>query len=108
VMVGEIRDELTAEMATQASLTGHIVLSTLHTNDAPTAIPRLVDLGVRPFLLSNAINVILAQRLVRMICPNCAGESQPAPELLAEIKSRLANIPEKTVIICLPKTSGCF
>ncbi len=92
VMVGEIRDKETADMATQASLTGHIVLSTLHTNDAPTAIPRLIDLGVRPFLLSNSINVIIAQRLVRKVCPDCAVEHQPDAGVKEEIKHRLAGI----------------
>lgn len=93
-MVGEIRDELTAEMATQAALTGHVVLSTLHTNDAPTAIPRLIDLGVRPFLLSNAINAIIAQRLVRIVCPHCAVETAPSPEVIEDIKRRLKAVPE--------------
>jgi type II secretory ATPase GspE/PulE/Tfp pilus assembly ATPase PilB-like protein len=94
VMVGEIRDQLTAEMATQASLTGHIVLSTLHTNDAPTAIPRLIDLGVRPFLLSNAVNVVIAQRLVRKVCSECATEVEPEPEVIAEVRTRLKEEPK--------------
>lgn len=93
VMVGEIRDNETAEYATQASLTGHIVLSTLHTNDAPTAIPRLIDLGVRPFLLSNAINVIIAQRLVRQVCSHCAKEITPDPTALEQVKERLDKVP---------------
>lgn len=94
VMVGEIRDQLTAEMATQASLTGHIVLSTLHTNDAPTAIPRLIDLGVRPFLLSNAVNVVIAQRLVRKVCSECATEVKPEPEVITEVRTRLKEEPK--------------
>jgi type II secretory ATPase GspE/PulE/Tfp pilus assembly ATPase PilB-like protein len=93
IMVGEVRDNLTAEMATQASLTGHVVLSTLHTNDAPTAIPRLIDLGVRPFLLSNAISVIIAQRLVRKVCTHCAVEQAPDQLVRADIKKRLALVP---------------
>jgi len=73
VMVGEIRDKETAETALQAALTGHLVLTTLHTNSAPSAIPRMIDLGVRPFLLSGSINLIIAQRLVRKICQACKG-----------------------------------
>lgn len=71
IMVGEIRDKETAETALQASLTGHLVLTTLHTNSAPSTVPRLLDLGVRKFLLSGSINLIIAQRLVRKICPVC-------------------------------------
>jgi general secretion pathway protein E len=71
IMVGEVRDLQTAEMAVQAALTGHLVLSTLHTNDAPTAITRLVELGVAPYLLTATINGVMAQRLVRILCPAC-------------------------------------
>lgn len=71
IMIGEIRDAETAEIAIQASLTGHLVLSTLHTNDAPSAITRLVDMGVEPYLLSSCIVGVIAQRLVRRICPDC-------------------------------------
>jgi type II secretory ATPase GspE/PulE/Tfp pilus assembly ATPase PilB-like protein len=71
VMLGEIRDEETASIAINASLTGHLVLSTLHTNDAPAAIARLVDIGVQPFLVSSAVRAVMAQRLVRKLCPNC-------------------------------------
>ncbi len=74
VMVGEIRDTETARIAVQAALTGHLVLSTLHTNDAPSSITRLVNIGVEPFLISAAVNAILAQRLVRRICPTCKEE----------------------------------
>ncbi len=73
IMVGEIRDKETAETALQASLTGHLVLTTLHTNSAPSSIPRLLDMGVKPFLLSGSINLIIAQRLVRKTCPSCHG-----------------------------------
>jgi type IV pilus assembly protein PilB len=78
VMVGEIRDRETAAIAVQAALTGHLVLSTLHTNDAPGAITRLVDLGVAPYLVSASLIGILAQRLVRKICPNCKEEYEPS------------------------------
>ena len=71
VMVGEIRDEETAHMAVQAALTGHLVISTLHTNDAPSAITRMLDLNIPPFLLSSCLVGCVAQRLVRKICPNC-------------------------------------
>jgi len=71
IMIGEIRDLETATIATNASLTGHLVFSTLHTNDAPSAIPRLVDIGVQPFLVASSIRAIMAQRLVRRLCPNC-------------------------------------
>lgn len=83
VMVGEIRDSETAEIAIQASLTGHLVLSTLHTNDAPSAIPRLMDMGIEPYLLSSTISGVLAQRLVRKICPSCREEYEPSKQELA-------------------------
>jgi type IV pilus assembly protein PilB len=71
VMIGEIRDVETARIAVQASLTGHLVLSTLHTNDAPSSVTRLINIGIEPYLISAAMNAVLAQRLVRRICPNC-------------------------------------
>ena len=70
-MIGEIRDFETAQIAIQASLTGHLVLATLHTNDAPSAVTRLIDMGVEPFLLSSSLLGVLAQRLVRKLCPVC-------------------------------------
>jgi len=73
IMVGEIRDEETARIAVQASLTGHLVLSTLHTNDAPSSITRLINIGIEPYLISASVNAVLAQRLVRKICENCKG-----------------------------------
>jgi type II secretory ATPase GspE/PulE/Tfp pilus assembly ATPase PilB-like protein len=72
IMVGEIRDRETADIAIRASLTGHLVFSTLHTNDAPGAITRLVDMGIEPFLVASAIELVIAQRLVRRLCPECA------------------------------------
>jgi general secretion pathway protein E len=74
VMVGEIRDSETAEVAMQASLTGHLVLSTLHTNDSATAVTRLVEMGIEPYLVSSSLAAVLAQRLVRVICPHCREE----------------------------------
>jgi len=78
IMVGEIRDVETAEIAIQASLTGHLVLSTLHTNDAPSAIVRLIDMGVEPFLVASSLMAVLAQRLVRVICLHCKGPYTPS------------------------------
>src|SRR5688572_16967516 len=81
VMLGEIRDPETANIAVQASLTGHLVLSTLHTNDAPSSITRLINIGVEPYLISAAVNAILAQRLVRKICANCREPFTPSDEM---------------------------
>jgi general secretion pathway protein E len=80
IMVGEIRDFETAEIAIQASLTGHLVLSTLHTNDAASAITRLIDMGVEPFLVASSLVGVLAQRLVRMVCPDCKRSYEPMEE----------------------------
>ena len=82
VMVGEIRERETAEIAVQAALTGHLVLSTLHTNDGVGAVTRMIDMGVEPYLLSSSLIGVLAQRLVRSICPNCRTEYLAAPELI--------------------------
>src|SRR5207302_10410410 len=71
IMIGEIRDLETASIATNASLTGHLVLSTLHTNDAPSAIPRLADIGMQPFLVASSVRATMAQRLVRRLCTHC-------------------------------------
>lgn len=79
VLIGEIRDRETAEIAVRASLTGHLVLATLHTNDAPGAIPRLVDMGIDPFLVASSLQAVLAQRLVRRICSHCKIEVKPDP-----------------------------
>jgi type IV pilus assembly protein PilB len=83
IMVGEIRDEETARVAVQAALTGHMVLSTLHTNDAPSSITRLVDIGIEPYLISAAVNGALAQRLLRRICENCKEPMTTVPESTA-------------------------
>jgi general secretion pathway protein E/type IV pilus assembly protein PilB len=77
IMIGEIRDLETAEIAINASLTGHLVFSTLHTNDAPSAITRLLDIGVKPFLCASSIRAVMAQRLVRKICEHCKEPYQP-------------------------------
>jgi type II secretory ATPase GspE/PulE/Tfp pilus assembly ATPase PilB-like protein len=98
-MVGEIRDLETAEISIRASLTGHLVFSTLHTNDAPGAITRLVDMGVEPFLVASAVELVIAQRLVRRLCPDCAKDVPvdrarvlPALEALGMGEPELAGI----------------
>lgn len=85
IMVGEIRDKETAEVAIQAALTGHLVFSTLHTNDAAGAITRLIDMGVEPFLISSSVSGVLAQRLMRMVCKDCKEEYTPTKEALKDI-----------------------
>ena len=98
IMVGEIRDFDTADVSTNAALTGHLVLSTLHTNDAPTAIPRLVDMGVPPFLVSATLNIVMAQRLVRRICPDCI-ESYEIDDLTKEaIISQVKQLGEERLV----------
>ncbi len=90
IMVGEIRDKETAEIAIQAALTGHLVFSTLHTNDATSALTRLIDMGVEPFLIATSTIGILAQRLVREICPKCKEEFKPPKELLKDLGLRVS------------------
>ncbi|MDB6115209.1 MAG: type secretion system protein [Lacunisphaera sp.] len=85
VMVGEIRDLETAQIAIQASLTGHLVLSTLHTNDAPGAVTRLADMGIEPFLLASTIEAVLAQRLVRRVCPSCKAAFEPTDPIVRQL-----------------------
>lgn len=94
IMVGEIRDMETAELAIHASLTGHLVLSTMHTNDAFGAIPRLIDMKVESFLLGSTLNTVVAQRLARKICKNCKIEEELPKEVLAEMKENLVKIPK--------------
>ena len=98
IMVGEIRDLETAEIAIQSSLTGHLVLSTLHTNDSAGVIPRLLDLGVKPFLLTPSINAIMAQRLVRKLCPQCRVEHKLTVSETEKLKKILAVISPKAQI----------
>jgi type II secretory ATPase GspE/PulE/Tfp pilus assembly ATPase PilB-like protein len=85
VMVGEIRDQETAEIAIRASLTGHLVFSTLHTNDAPSAFTRLIDMGIEPFLVASSVEAVMAQRLVRTICPHCKTEQKVDADYLRRI-----------------------
>lgn len=92
VMVGEIRDKETAELVTHAALTGHLVLSTLHTNDAASALPRLYNLGVEPFLLTSAVNAVIGQRLVRRVCQKCKQEIQVPQSVSFEVKKEMEKI----------------
>jgi general secretion pathway protein E len=102
IMIGEIRDLETAQIAVQASLTGHLVLATLHTNDAVSAVTRLADMGVEPYLLSSSLLGVLAQRLVRCVCPACRGSYRPS-EGEAELLERLG-LPRSTP---LWRAAGC-
>lgn len=94
VMVGEIRDNETAELAIHAALTGHMLLSTLHTNDAVGAIPRLIDMGIEPFLISSSLNLVVAQRLVRKICEHCVTPTTLPVELEMMVVDELTALPE--------------
>ena len=82
IMIGETRDFETAQIAVQAALTGHLVFSTLHTNNAPASITRLLDMGIEPFLIASSVILIMAQRLVRRLCPNCKKQYKPDLDLL--------------------------
>jgi type IV pilus assembly protein PilB len=95
IMVGEIRDLETAHISIQASLTGHLVFTTLHTNDAPGAITRLIDMGVEPFLLSSTLEAVLGQRLLRSICPHCRATYQPSETQLSELALSRRDIGQK-------------
>lgn len=95
IMVGEIRDHETAEIAIHSALTGHLVMSTLHTNSAAAAIPRLVDMDVEPYLVSSTFNVVIAQRLVRKICQNCIEEYKPDKKLIKRLKKMVDKIDGK-------------
>lgn len=95
ILVGEIRDQETADIALQAALTGHLVFSTIHTNDSAGTIPRLIDLGLQPQIIAPAINMAMAQRLVRKLCQSCKFEDKLEPEILKEIKNQLEPIKSK-------------
>ncbi|MGF1657262.1 MAG: GspE/PulE family protein [Verrucomicrobiales bacterium] len=96
IMVGEMRDLETAQIAIQASLTGHLVLSTLHTNDAPGAVTRLIDMGAEPFLISATLEAVLAQRLIRRICTSCRTEYEPSDSVLFQLGLSMHDIGDKT------------
>ncbi len=103
VMIGEIRDQETAQIAIQAALTGHLVLSTLHTNDAPASVTRLIDMGVEPFLIASSVIIIIAQRLVRKLCDKCKQKYNPPEELLR----RLGITPEEAKKITFYEPKKC-
>ena len=103
ILVGEIRDREVADIAIQAALTGHLVFSTLHTNDAPSAITRLIDMGVKPFLVASSIQAIMAQRLGRVLCPKCKTlDDAPDPKFL-----KLCDIPREEAMGRVMKAVGC-
>jgi type II secretory ATPase GspE/PulE/Tfp pilus assembly ATPase PilB-like protein len=112
IMVGEIRDKETAAIAIQAALTGHLLLSSLHTNDAPTAIPRLIDLEAPPFLISSVLNLVIAQRLVRRICLSCIysyeADQQIKEIVLKQLKELRVPAPEARVPKILYRGRGCL
>jgi type IV pilus assembly protein PilB len=104
ILVGEIRDLEVAEIAIQAALTGHLVFSTLHTNDAPGAITRLIDMGVKPFLVASAIQAVMAQRLIRVLCPKCKQvDRDPDPTWLRRCGISESDLKDKV----LYKPRGC-
>lgn len=107
ILVGEIRDKETNDLAIQAALTGHLVLSTLHTSDASGALPRLLDLGAEGFLLASTVNVIVGQRIVRRICPHCKESYAPPVQLMAEIKQVLGNLYPVNAEIKMFRGKGC-
>jgi type II secretory ATPase GspE/PulE/Tfp pilus assembly ATPase PilB-like protein len=104
VLIGEIRDSETADIAVRASLTGHLVFSTLHTNDAPSAITRLSDMGVEPYLVSSCLEGVIAQRLVRRICPACKERMEPDESVLEELRLTMPKALEGGVFC---KGRGC-
>jgi type IV pilus assembly protein PilB len=95
-MVGEIRDLETAEISIQAALTGHLILSTLHTNSAAASLPRFLSMGTKPFLLAPALNCVIGQRLVRRACPDCKEEITLSEEEMNRVKDVISKMPEKT------------
>jgi type IV pilus assembly protein PilB len=101
VLVGEVRDTETTELAVQAALTGHLVFSTLHTNNAAGAVPRLLDLGAEPFLVASALSAIVGQRIARKICPNCKEEYTPEEEVIKDIRTVLGGLipPDKKIVL---------
>ncbi len=114
ILIGEIRDLETAEIACQAALTGHLVFSTLHTNDAAGAVARLIDLGIRPVTIAPAVNIVIAQRLPRKVCKECVKFVQATAQELAKIKEGLKGVPKEILPasfsdpkLKIPKTAGC-
>ena len=107
ILVGEVRDLETADIGLQAALTGHLVLTTLHTNDAAGTVARLVNLGVKPADIGPALNIAIAQRLVRKVCQKCAKFEKPSAEELDKIKKEMRGVPKKNISAKIPKAVGC-
>ncbi|MBI3589712.1 MAG: type II/IV secretion system protein [Candidatus Liptonbacteria bacterium] len=105
IMVGEIRDQETAGIAVNAALTGHLLLSTLHTNDAATTFPRLMDMGVPPFLIASTINIVMGQRLVRMICPDCKKKRDLSASELQSVREMIPGLKDKQPVFYIGE--GC-
>ena len=103
IMVGETRDPETAQAAIRAALTGHLVFSTLHTNDAAGAVSRLLDMGIEPFLVASSVEGLIAQRLVRVLCPDCKVPYTPTPEVLARLKVNRLDVTDATLM----RPAGC-
>ncbi|HTV01398.1 MAG TPA: ATPase, T2SS/T4P/T4SS family, partial [Luteitalea sp.] len=103
ILVGEIRDFETAEIAVKAALTGHLVLSTLHTNDAPSTVSRLMNMGIEPFLVASSVNLICAQRLVRRVCSKCKVPHPLPPQALIDI----GYTPEDAATVVPMRGAGC-
>jgi general secretion pathway protein E/type IV pilus assembly protein PilB len=103
IMIGEIRDLETANIAVQASLTGHLVFSTLHTNDAPSAVTRMVDMGVKPFLVASAVRAIMAQRLIRKVCAKCKTPYKPTEYEMESLKLNPDEVKNATIF----RGAGC-
>lgn len=99
ILIGEIRDKETAEIAVQAAMTGHLVLSTLHTNDAPGAVTRLLDMGIEPYLLASVLRGVVSQRLVRALCPHCSVEEKADETVCAELGVEVGT--------CMQAAVGC-
>jgi type IV pilus assembly protein PilB len=102
IMVGEIRDQETAQIAVEAALTGHLVLSTLHTNDAPTAVARLIDMGIEPFLVASAVDCVVAQRLARTLCSHCKREIRISGDA---VRAHGFTVDDESITVCEPV--GC-
>jgi len=107
IMVGEVRDEETAALAIQAALTGHLVFSSLHTNNASGALPRLLDMRAEPYLLTSTITAVVGQRVVRKICLNCKKPYEPPAEVVKNIEATLGKLWQKPAKVMLNKGEGC-
>ncbi|MCJ7740551.1 GspE/PulE family protein [Candidatus Microgenomates bacterium] len=107
ILVGEVRDSETMALAVQAALTGHLVFSTLHTNNAATAIPRLLDLGAEPFLVVSVLNAVQAQRIVRKICPSCKETYTPAPDIAQSVRNTLGKLIPENQELVFYRGKGC-